>query len=303
MKEKLCPALFLFLLSACAVQAQEMMPSVISAPIANKDWKAQGITPPALIESGSELYPAGGTLNQSDGICSMHYVIDVQGRPQQVKVLHCSDPAFAGDSLDNIRKERFSPALSSDGKPVAVEIDTVYRYHFANYVLWFEPVATLVVEGVPLFTMQIPGMPHRKLVLDRKISKGSWAEMLAEPVRTSFIAEKGGATTADAEGVYTLTRSVTGPHMLQFIDKGYGKNAFVHEGPSRCEFMLTIDGKGKPSGPELRHCDRPELEGLALESLMHSRYEPGFVLGHEVAMRGLVRISYGDAEASGEAAK
>jgi hypothetical protein len=114
------------------------------------------------------------------------------------------------------------------------------------------------------------------------------------PIRHGFIPQRGGASVPDSDGVYPLTRSVTGPRVIEFSDKGYGQMAFAHEGNSSCDVVLTVSEKGKASDPQVTHCERPELEEPAVDSLLKSQYTPGFVNGKAVPMRGSIHLEYGD---------
>ena len=65
-----------------------------------------------------------------------------------------------------------------------------------------------------------------------------------------------------------------------------------------CDVLLTISEKGKASEPKVAHCNRPELEKPAVESLLKSDYKPGMVNGKAVPMRGSIHLNYGDAPAT-----
>jgi hypothetical protein len=62
--------------------------------------------------------------------------------------------------------------------------------------------------------------------------------------------------------------------------------------------VLTISTKGKAADPQIKHCERPELEKPAVESLLNSEYKPGMVNGKAVPMRASLHLEYG-----GDAAK
>jgi hypothetical protein len=58
--------------------------------------------------------------------------------------------------------------------------------------------------------------------------------------------------------------------------------------------------KGKATDPQVTHCERPELEKPAVESLLKSQYEPGIVNGIEVPMRASIHLDYGDSPSKPE---
>jgi hypothetical protein len=57
--------------------------------------------------------------------------------------------------------------------------------------------------------------------------------------------------------------------------------------------VLTISVKGKATDPHVTHCERPNLEKPAVESLLKSKYTPGSVNGVEVPMRVSIHLEYG----------
>jgi hypothetical protein len=82
--------------------------------------------------------------------------------------------------------------------------------------------------------------------------------------------------------------------VIEFAEEGYAAMAFTHEGNSVCDVMITIDTKGQPSDPRVSHCERPELEKPAVESLLKSTYKPGYVKGKQVPIRATIHLYYGD---------
>jgi len=143
-----------------------------------------------------------------------------------------------------------------------------------------------------------PVVPDKRLYLDRRMSKSDIKRAVGEPIRHVFIPQQGGDSIPNSDGVYPLTRSVTGPRVIKFSDRGYGRLAFVHEGTSTCDIVLTIDTKGKASDPQVDYCERPELEKPAIESLLKSDYKPGMVKGKEVPMRASIHLNYGEPEST-----
>jgi len=112
------------------------------------------------------------------------------------------------------------------------------------------------------------------------------------PIRWEFSSPPG-ITTADAgaDGVYPLTRKSIPPVVTRFVDSGYGNAAFLSlEGNGGCDVVLT---KGKATDPKVTHCERPNLEKPAVESLLNSKYKPGSVNGVEVPMRVSIHLEYG----------
>jgi TonB family protein len=96
----------------------------------------------------------------------------------------------------------------------------------------------------------------------------------------------------DGNGVYPLTEGVSPPKMTQFSDQGYLSAAFRIPGESPCDVLLTISEKGKPSDPQVIHCEKPILDKLASQSLLKSRFQPGSFNGNAVPVRVVVHLEF-----------
>lgn len=191
---------------------------------------------------------------KTNGQCLISFTVDVNGMPQEIKPVRCSDPSFAKNSVAKVAKYRFKPATTEDGAPVVYHDSVVINYYRPDC---FDPVA---------------------------------------PIRHVFSAPPG-VTSSDpgADGVYSLTDLAAPPTMTKFIDDGYGVAAFNSpEGNGSCDIVLTISATGKASDPQVTHCERPELEKLAVQSLLKSKYKPGLVKGKAVAMRASIHLEYAD---------
>ena len=211
-------------------------------------------------------YSDEARLKHINGLCLVSMIVDAQGNPQNARIIHCTDSSFEENSLVAVKKYQFKPATTQEGKPFPALISVEINYHLTKSPF---------------------GNNSNKKHIDRELSM---------PIRAGFISQRDGDSLPDSQGVYPFTRSVTGPRVLKLSDKGYGRLAFPHEGNSVCDVVLTISVKGKASDPQVTHCERPELEGPAVESLLKSEYKPGWVLGKEVPMRASVHLEYGEAQ-------
>jgi hypothetical protein len=81
--------------------------------------------------------------------------------------------------------------------------------------------------------------------------------------------------------------------MSRFSDEGYGSAAFWSPEKSACDVVLTISAKGKPSDPEVSHCETSSLEKPAVQSLLKSHYKPGSVNGKAVPVRASIHLECG----------
>lgn len=117
----------------------------------------------------------------------------------------------------------------------------------------------------------------------------------AMPIRYAFRTPSGiTSSEPGADGVYPFTKLATPPSITKFSDQGYGDLAFSFVGNSVCTVALTISAKGKPSDPQVIHCERPNLEEPAVKSLLKSQFKPGKVNGKAVPMRASIQIELGD---------
>ncbi len=116
-----------------------------------------------------------------------------------------------------------------------------------------------------------------------------------DPIRVALGSPPGDVSTLpDSSGVYSLTKAVSPPALVKFFDLGYSDLSFGVEGKSACDVVLTVSAKGKPSDAKIIKCERVNLEGPILQSLMDSKYTPGSINGKPVAVRALMHVEYGE---------
>ncbi len=269
-------ALLVAFVTTLALTQQAVQTEV--APVPADQWAARKITPPKKIHGEIEDYPVEAKLQQTSGLCLLSLTVGVRGDPQNVHIVHCTDPSFEETSLDAAKQYEFEPAVTQEGKPVPVTVRLIHEYHMVKYALSLR----LIINW--------PVIPDKRLILDRHSSKAEVSREMSKPIRSSFIPHEGGVSKPDSDGIYPLTRSVTGPRVIKFSDEGYGGLAFVHEGNSICDVVLTIGTKWKASDPQVTHCERPELETPVIDSLLKSDFKPGFVKGKAVPMRGSIHL-------------
>jgi hypothetical protein len=258
--------------------------------MSSDQFAAKNITPPELIRGDSAEYPVEAKFQQISGLCSISLEVGIQGDPQNIHIIHCTDPSFEETSLNAVEQYKFKPAATPDGKPVLVTMPVILRYHVVKHSLSLRMVFNWPINNWPI-------IPDKRLNLDRHMGKTEANLEVSKPIRSAFIPLRGGVSEPDSDGVYSLTRNATGPRVVKFSDKGYGQLAFVNEGNSVCDVVLTIDLKGRASDPQVMHCERPELEKPAIDSLLKSEYKPGFVKGNAVPMRASIHLEYGEVNA------
>jgi len=279
----------LALLCAIAAPAQQLTQDKVIALPADQ-WAAHHITPPKLIHGELLDYPVEAQFQRMDGLCLLNVVVDTQGNPQDIRIIHCTDFSFEGTSMDAAKQTRFQPATGADGKPVEVSVKFVHQYHFIRYYLHLSTVLLLVDWRLASL------IPDRRLGPGLPLTKSEGNQAMSMPIHYGFVPQGDGPAVPDGDGVYTQTRSVTGPRVVKFVDKGYGQMAFFLEGKSECDVQLTVDEKGRASDARVVRCASPEVEKAAVASLLKSSYKPGYVQGKVVAMRGVMHLNYGDVE-------
>lgn len=83
-----------------------------------------GVTPPRLLCSVEPALPAQARARHISGTCTVSLIVDAQGLPKHVRILHCSDPVFADPAVKAVEQYRFRPAIFQN-KPVATKMDIV----------------------------------------------------------------------------------------------------------------------------------------------------------------------------------
>lgn len=245
------------------------------------------ITPPKLIEGERAEYPDDARIRQMDGLCSLSLIVGIRGDPRDVHVLHCTDPSFDESSVSAVSGYRFTPALTREGKPIAVTVaPLVLQYHFAHRGITLHWLLSSWIADM---------IPDRNLIIfDRRMSRAGFYRELISPVHPDFIVAQRESSGPGSDGIYSLSLSTTAPRVIEFAEEGYAAMAFTHEGNSACDVMITIDTRGKPSDLRVIHCERPELEKPAVESLLKSPYKAGYVQGKQVPIRAMIHLYYGD---------
>jgi len=201
-------------------------------------------------------FPAEARNSGKEGLCDVSLMVDAKGMPQNPRIIRCTNPIFADNSLIAIQKYIFKPAQTPDGNPVPVMItvEVNFRLHGAALLKGQEPPVSIAYEF-----LSPPGM------------KGQ------EP---------------DGNGVYPLSKQLESPKMIEFANKGFGDAALSLPEGVGCRIVVTIDAKGKASDAQVSECDKARLAKPAIESVLHSRYKPAMLQGKAVNIRVTVHLTY-----------
>jgi TonB family protein len=77
---------------------------------------------PKVIHGPAPKYTYAARRARLEGDCILELVVDVQGRPQDIRVKNGLSKGLDKNALKAVKKYRFKPA-TMNGKPVAVQID------------------------------------------------------------------------------------------------------------------------------------------------------------------------------------
>jgi TonB family protein len=249
----------LLAMSAGFVHAQQTaQPTDADAPMPSNQFSSKKINPPYPLNQADAEFSAEARAKGINGRCLISVTVGVNGLPQEVKLVHCTNPIFENSSLSAASKYRFRAATTKDGKPVSstISVEISYRLNNSN-----NPIPIPVRWGF--------GSPPGITTVDPGV-----------------------------DGVYPLTRKAVPPTITRFFDSGYGNAAFLSpKGNGACNIVLTISTKGKATDPKITDCVRPALEKPAVESLLKSKYTPGSMNGALVPMRVSIHLEYGDSSA------
>jgi len=93
------------------------------------------VTPPRLLRTIYVPYPDGVPANKVEGMTVLAMVIDANGIPANIQVLHGHGDTFDLASIETVKKSAFEPGKLA-GKPVPVWIDVrvVFRANFSKTV-------------------------------------------------------------------------------------------------------------------------------------------------------------------------
>jgi len=116
-------------LSAILGRAQQATPPADTAQPAAQPAKEK-INPPILIKRVVPEYPDSVRARHINARCSDSLTVDINGIPQNITLIRCTDPIFEKYYLDAVSKFRFKPATTQQGKPIAAEINEMIDVEF-----------------------------------------------------------------------------------------------------------------------------------------------------------------------------
>jgi hypothetical protein len=96
----------------------------------------------------------------------------------------------------------------------------------------------------------------------------------------------------DGGSVSLLGEGTTPPKLTQFSDQGALSAALRLPGDRPGDLLITINEKGKPSDPQVIHCEKLFPVSLASKSLLKSHYQPGSFNGNAVPVRVVIHREF-----------
>jgi hypothetical protein len=212
--------------------------------------------PVPLVQPDAEM-PEEANKARIGGICLVSLIVDAEGAPRNPRLVRCTDPMFAKNSMDAVMKYSFKPARRvADGAAVPVMLSVEIRFRF---------------DKRPPFSSDEP----------------------PTEIRYGFFSPPGMATLGpDADGTYPLSKQIEAPKMSEFVSKGFGQAAISFPDGVGCHIVLVLNAKGKPLTAQATSCDTPSLEKPAIDSLMKSKYKPAKLNGQGVPVRMTVHLIY-----------
>jgi hypothetical protein len=227
-----------------------------TANLQSEHTKTVGISQPVVLNSLEASNSVEALRRHLEGDCWLSLIVDIDGNPQDIQVLKCTDAEIEQLSLDSVSKYRFKPATGSDGTPVRVPITVLVSYSLGNGNRSKSGVIYEVQPAVNSGTSK-PGPDGVYLI----------SEEMQSPVLSRFV-DQG----------------------FSFLASSLSKISSVPNLPF-CNVMLSIDIKGKPFNPKAM-CNDATLEQPAIDSLLHSHYKPGKLRGTQVPIRISVHLKF-----------
>jgi TonB family protein len=220
------------------------------------------IRAPRLIKAINAEYSDEARRNHIQGLCVVTLIVDTQGMPQNLQVVHCVNDSLAEQAIKAVSAYRFAPATKLDGTPVPVKINVQVNFRISH----------ITKQNVCGGNAEANSMLH-----DTLLSPPDAVEK--EP---------------DAAGVYPYMPPITAPSMKKFANEGFCEGAAALPGNSSCDVLLTLDSKGRVLNLELPRCTVKGLAEQAANSLRKSKFNPAELNGKPVAVLALLHLEFGE---------
>jgi TonB family protein len=84
-------------------------PNAIDAP--RFDTVPDNVVPPALVEYVKPKYSSYGRQNRISGVCVIGLTVDIEGIPQNVRVVTSLEPSLDENAIEAVKRWRYAPAM------------------------------------------------------------------------------------------------------------------------------------------------------------------------------------------------
>ena len=86
---------------ACGILSRAQQTAQLAdAPVPEDQWKEKGINPPEPINKADLQPPVEMLRNPFNSRCLVSLIVDVNGLPQDIELVHSTDPAFGKFCMD-----------------------------------------------------------------------------------------------------------------------------------------------------------------------------------------------------------
>lgn len=79
------------------------------------------VEPPALLKTVAPKYPVAERRARKTGTVHVAFIIELDGKVSDAKVISSTDPVFDAPALDAVRQWRYKPARK-EGEPIAIAV-------------------------------------------------------------------------------------------------------------------------------------------------------------------------------------
>lgn len=213
---------------------------------------------PVPVVTAEAQMPEAARRQQLPGFCSLEMVVNKNGLPQDPRVVRCTDPIFAENSLNAAKNYRFKPATTvEDNKPVLFRLRIDISFRFGS-----SPGPVLPPRPKIRVEVLVPSQPTQ--------------------------------SGPDSAGIYTLSHDFDSPNSLpklqRFANAGFGRAAFSLDDGVGCIAEVTLDETGTPTNVQVTKCDDPSLQKSAERSLSKSQFSPAILSGKPVPVRASLHL-------------
>jgi len=103
-------------------------PPVMQAPVPQSPRAMAAVSQPRVLRRVDPRYPPQLMEEGVEGRVQAQFVVDAQGVPGEVTIVHASHPLFAKAVRDTVRAWRFEPARDAQGTPLRARVAMPFQF-------------------------------------------------------------------------------------------------------------------------------------------------------------------------------